>query len=186
VIETARLTLRSWREADAAPFAALNADPEVMAHFPKPLSRAERDAMLARLIDRWRGDGIAFAAAERRDDWAFIGMVGLARVRFAAPSLLEGATEIGWRLARAHWGQGYATEAARGWLAHGFDTLGLDEIISFTVPANLASIAVMRRLGMAHDPVRSFDHPALPEGHPLRRHVVYALARADWTAIAAR
>jgi ribosomal-protein-alanine N-acetyltransferase len=175
VIETERLILRRWLPRDLAPFAALNGDPEVMAHFPKPLTRGESDAMVARIEDRWASDGIGFAVAERRADGVFLGMVGLARVRFAAPTPVDGAVEVGWRLARAHWGQGYATEAARGWLEHGFGTMGLREIVAFTVPGNLASQAVMRRLGMREDPARGFDHPALPEGSPLRRHLVFAL-----------
>lgn len=176
-LATDRLVLRPWRERDAAPFAAMNADPEVMAHFPGMLTRAESDGLLARLVDWWREDGIAFGAAERRDDGAFVGMVGLARVGFDAPSPLDGCVEVGWRLARAHWGRGYATEAARAWIAHGFGTMGLAEIVAFTVPANLRSQAVMRRLGMARDPSRDFDNPQLPPGHPLRPHVVFRIER---------
>jgi RimJ/RimL family protein N-acetyltransferase len=179
MLETGRLLLRRWRPRDRAPFAALNADPEVMAHFPKPLSRAESDALIARLEDRWAEDGIAFAAAERKADGAFVGMVGLARTR----PPIGGTVEVGWRLSREHWGQGYATEAARAWLAYGFERLRLDEIVAYTVPANLRSQAVMRRLGMRPDPARSFDHPLLPEGHPLRPHVVFALGRADRAAL---
>jgi RimJ/RimL family protein N-acetyltransferase len=181
MLETDRLLLRRWRRADRRAFAALNADPAVMRHFPKVLSRVESDALLARLGDRWAEDGVGFAAAERKADGALVGMVGLARVRFAqAGSPLEGAVEIGWRLARAHWGRGYATEAARAWLAHGFGAMAVEEIIAFTVPGNERSQAVMRRLGMRRDPARDFEHPALPEGHRLRRHVVYALAAADF------
>jgi RimJ/RimL family protein N-acetyltransferase len=182
-IETERLLLRRWLPRDRAPFAALNADPAVMRHFPAPLTRQESDAVLVRLEDRWRNDGIGFAATERRSDGAFVGMVGLGRVRFAPTAPLDGAVEIGWRLAREHWGQGYATEAARAWLAHGFDTLGLDEIVAFTVPDNLPSQAVMLRLGMARDPARDFDHPALPLGSPLRRHFVFALRRTSRDAV---
>lgn len=175
MIETERLILRRWLSRDLAPFAALNGDPQVMAHFPKPLSRGESDAIVARIEDRWAGDGICFAVAERKADRAFLGMVGLARVRFAAPTPVDGAVEVGWRLARAHWGQGYATEAARAWLDHGFGPMRLDEIVAFTVPGNLPSQAVMRRLGMREDPARGFEHPALPAGSPLRRHLVFAL-----------
>jgi RimJ/RimL family protein N-acetyltransferase len=180
VIETARLRLRPWEARDRAPFAALNADPEVMRHFPKTLGRAESDAMVGRLEARWARDGFGFAVAERRADGAFLGMVGLARVQFALPGTEDGAIEVGWRLARAHWGQGYATEAARAWLDWGFATLAPAEIVAFAVPANRASQAVMLRLGMRQDPARSFDHPKLDEGHPLRRHLLYAVARAAW------
>jgi RimJ/RimL family protein N-acetyltransferase len=162
---------------DLAPFAALNADAEVMRHFPKPLPRAESNAFVARIGDRWREDGIGLAVAERKADGAFVGMVGLSRVRFAP---MQGAVEIGWRLARVHWGQGYATEAARGWLGHGFGVMGLKEIIAYTVPANLASQRVMARLGMRRDPGRDFELPALPEGHALRPHLVFALGRGEW------
>ena len=110
-------------------------------------------------------------------------MVGLAVVRFTTmASPLDGAVEVGWRLAREHWGQGYATEAARAWLAHGFGAMDVPEIVAFTAPANARSQAVMRRLGMRHDPARDFEHPALPEGHPLRPHLVYAIGRRDWEA----
>jgi RimJ/RimL family protein N-acetyltransferase len=175
-LETARLILRPWEPRDRAPFAALNADPEVMAHFPKPLDRAESDAMIARIEERAAAEGFAFSVAERRSDGAFLGMVGLSRVRFPVPRPPHGSVEVGWRLARAHWGNGYATEAARAWLDHGFGTLALAEIVAFTVPANTRSQAVMRRLGMRRDPARDFLHPALPEGHPLRPHVLFAIA----------
>ena len=174
MIETERLLLRPWQPGDRAPFARLNADPEVMEHFPATLDAAASDALVDRLEAAWAEDGISIAAVERRSDAAFLGMAGLARVRFAP---LEGCTEIGWRFAREHWGQGYATEAARAWLAHGFDALGLAEVIAFTVPANRRSQAVMARLGMRRDPGRDFDHPALPEGHPIRPHVVFAVAK---------
>jgi RimJ/RimL family protein N-acetyltransferase len=181
MIETERLILRRWRLRDRVPFAALNADPAVMAHFPKVLTRAESDALVGRLEDRWAADGIGFAAVERKADGVFVGMVGLARIHFAGAPL-DGGVEVGWRLAREHWHQGYATEAARGWIAHGFEDLGLEEIVAFTVPANAASQAVMARLGMRADPARDFEHPALSEGHPLRLHVLYALARTNWAA----
>ena len=113
-----------------------------------------------------------------KGDGAFAGVTGLAVPRFEAP--FTPCVEIGWRLAPAHWGQGYATEAARAALAFGFKTAGLEEIVSFTVPANLPSRSVMERLGMTRRPEDDFDHPALPSGHELRRHVLYRLRRADW------
>jgi RimJ/RimL family protein N-acetyltransferase len=182
-LETERLILRPWTEQDREPFAAMNADPVVMAHFPKVLDRAESDALLARMMDRWRGEGIAFGAAERRSDGALVGMVGLARVLFPGP--VEGAVEIGWRLARAHWGRGYATEAARAWLAHGFEAMRLRELVSFAVPENRPSHAVMERLGMTRDPARDFLHPNLPEGHRLRAHMVWSIGREAWRPVAA-
>ena len=177
MIETERLTLRRWQARDFAPFAALNADPEVRAYFPAVLSRAESDAQVARMEDGWARDGFSMAAAERRADGAFLGMVGLARVGFAP---FEGAVEIGWRLGREHWGQGYASEAARAWLGHGFGALGLEEIVAFTAEGNLRSQAVMRRIGMRHDPDRDFGHPALAEGHPIRAHRLFAINAAAW------
>ena len=178
MIETERLILRPWRDTDRPAFAAMNADPQVMAHFPEVLDRAGSDALMDRLIGRWADEGFAFAAVERKADGALIGMVGLARVRYETP--VFGATEIGWRLSRAAWGAGYADEASRGWLAHGFEALDLPEIVAFTVPANTRSQALMLRLGMRRDRARDFDHPSLPEGHRMRAHVVYALARDDW------
>ena len=174
VLHTARLVLRPWREDDLAPFAALCADAQVMAHFPSPLTRAESDASIARYRMRSDRDGIGFAAVERRSDGCFLGMAGLSYVDFAAP--VRGAHEIGWRFARAHWGAGLATEAATAWLAHGFGALALSEIVAFTTPGNTRSRAVMARLGMARDPARDFDTPARPP-HAPEAVVTYALSR---------
>ena len=175
-IPTERLLLRGWRDADRAPFAALNADPVVMEHFPNVLDAAISDALVDRNDDGWQANGFGLWALERREDEQFLGFVGLSRPSFEAA--FTPAVEVGWRLARDAWGHGYATEAARAALRFGFETLGLDEIVSFTVPANVRSRAVMERLGMTHDPSDDFDHPRLPEGHPLRRHVLYRLRRA--------
>lgn len=180
MIETERLLLRRWLPRDRAAFAAINADPDVMTYFPRCLDRTESDALLGRLQDRWQADGIGFAAAERRSDGAFAGMIGIGRVHFEAGHPLDGALEIGWRLPRGFWGQGYATEAARGWLGYGFRTLGATEIVAFSVPPNHRSHAVMHRLGMREDPARRFEHPLLPRGHPLRPHLLHALGREAW------
>ena len=179
-IETGRLILRPWQPRDLAPFAAMNADPKVMEHFRAPLTRAQSAAFAENIQARRARDGIAVCAAERKSDGAFIGFAGLMRPGVALP--IGTCIEIGWRLARAHWGQGYATEAARAWLEHGFLKLNLTEIVSFTVAANHRSIAVMERLGMSRDEARDFDHPSLPEGHALRPHVLYALKRDAWQA----
>jgi ribosomal-protein-alanine N-acetyltransferase len=171
VLQGAGFLLRGWREADTAPFAALNADREVMEHFPAPLTRAESDALIERAqagLDE-RGWGLWCLEV----DGACVGFVGLAVPRFEAH--FTPCVEIGWRLARAAWGHGYATAAARLALAHGFDVVGLSEIVSFTATSNLRSQRVMQRLGMTHDPAEDFDHPRLAEGHPLRRHVLYRL-----------
>jgi RimJ/RimL family protein N-acetyltransferase len=172
---TERLLLRRWREEDREPFAAMNADPTVMEHFPAPLDRAGSDTFVDRIIAQHEQHGWGLWALEVRDTGRFIGFTGLAVPRFEAH--FTPAVEIGWRLAREAWGFGYATEAALAALAAGFDELGLDEIVSFTAVGNTRSRAVMERIGMLHDPADDFDHPGLPEGHPLRRHVLYRLGR---------
>ncbi len=177
--ETARLRLRQWRDADDAPFAALNADADVMRYFPAPLSRAESDGLATRCRTKIDTFGWGFWACERKADDAFIGFVGLNVPAAALP--FSPCVEIGWRLARQAWGQGFATEGARSALAVGFEQLGLEEIVSFTALANQRSRAVMERLGM-HEDALAFEHPALPEGHPLRLHRLYRLSRAEWEA----
>lgn len=177
-LHTERLTLRTWRPADREPFAALNADPVAMEHFPSTMTRAESDAFANRIDARLRERGWGLWAVEVDGVADFVGFVGLNDVRFDAP--FSPAVEIGWRLLSEHWGHGYATEAARAAMAHGFDELDLAEIVSFTVPANLRSRRVMEKLGMTHSPDDDFDHPLLAEGHPLRWHVLYRLRRADF------
>jgi ribosomal-protein-alanine N-acetyltransferase len=175
-LETERLLLRRWRDSDRAPFAALTADPEVMRHFPAPLTRAESDAMVDRIIASFDEHGYGLYAVERRAEGDFIGFVGLAWITYDVP--FAPAVEIGWRLARHAWGQGYATEAARAVVAHAFGALGLDDLVSMTVPSNEPSWRVMERIGMTRDPAEDFLHPRVEAGHPLERHVLYRLARA--------
>jgi RimJ/RimL family protein N-acetyltransferase len=177
-IRTERLLLRGWHPGDQEPFAELNADPEVMRHFPAPLSRAASDRLIDAFGEGWERNGFGLWAIERVADGAFLGFTGLSRPSFDAA--FTPAVEVGWRFARAAWGSGYATEAAEAAVAFGFDALGLHEIVSFTVPANERSRRVMERLGMTRDPADDFDHPKLPDGHELRRHVLYRLRRADW------
>lgn len=172
---TDRLLLRRWRPADREPFARLNADPRVMEHFPAPLTRAETDTLLDRIEARLSERGWGLWAAELRSTGAFIGFTGLSVPSFQAR--FTPCVEIGWRLAAEYWGGGLATEAARAVLHFAFHELKLPEIVSFTTPANLRSRRVMEKLGMTRDPADDFDHPALPEGHPLRRHVLYRLRR---------
>jgi RimJ/RimL family protein N-acetyltransferase len=170
---TERLLLRQWREEDREPFAKLNADPETMRYFVSTMTREESDATVdwaTALIDE-RGWGLW--AVEVVGGAPFIGFVGLNVPRFR-PEWVE----VGWRLRREHWGNGYATEAAREALRFGFEELGLDEIVSFTSVPNTPSRRVMERIGMTHDPTRDFDPPGVPEGHPLRRHVLYAISRS--------
>ncbi|QXJ24218.1 GNAT family N-acetyltransferase [Actinomadura graeca] len=177
VLRTDRLTLRRWQPGDRAPFAALNADPEVMRYFPAPLTRRESDAMIDRIDAAFDELGFGLWALEITGTRRFIGLTGLAVPSFEAH--FTPAVEIGWRLARSGWGHGFATEAARRVLDFAFDDLGLTGVVSFTSTANLRSQAVMRRLGMTHDPADDFDHPGLEEGHPLRRHVLFRMSAAN-------
>ena len=170
-LQTSRLLLREWRDDDVPAFAALNADPQVMEFLPRLLDRAESDALATRIRNRLAERGFGLWAVEVCGVAPFIGFVGLSVPSFEAH--FTPCVEIGWRLARDHWGQGYATEAARAALDFGFRTLGLKEIVSFTVPANRRSRSVMERLGMTHSAKDDFQHPNIEEGHRLRRHVLY-------------
>ena len=178
-LRTERLRLRRWRPADRAPFAALNADPRVMAHFPATLSREESNTLAARVEAHFDQHGFGLCAVEVPEVAPFVGFLGLSVPRFEAH--FTPCVEIGWRLAPEHWGKGYATEGARAVLAFGFETLQLGEIVSFTTTGNLPSRRVMEKIGMTHDPVDDFDHPGLPDGHPLRRHVLYRIARRGYS-----
>jgi len=175
-METARLTLRGWREADLEPWAALNADPEVMRHFPRAHTRAESDGLATMNQDHIDRHGFGLWAVERREDGAFLGFTGLMMLRETNP--LAPGVEAGWRLARHAWGQGYATEAARATLDFGFRTMGLAQIVAFTATTNLPSQAVMGRLAMTRRQDLDFDHPALPVGHILRPHLVWSQGAA--------
>ena len=175
---TPRLRLRPWREQDLAPFAALNADRRVMEFFPKLLNRAESDALASRVRDHFAQHGFGLWVVEVPGVADFIGFVGLSLPGFTAS--FTPCFEVGWRLAHEHWGHGYATEAARAALAHGFNELTLDEIVSFTATFNWRSRRVMERLGMKRSPADDFEHPTLPESHPLRSHVLYRLNRHEW------
>jgi RimJ/RimL family protein N-acetyltransferase len=167
-LRTERLLLRQWREEDRAPFAALNADPVVMEHFPSTMTREASDAFVDFNIATIAERGWGLWAVEA--DGEFIGFVGLNEPRFRP------GVEIGWRLAREAWGHGYATEAARAVLEFAFGTIGLDEVISFTSTTNVRSQHVMERIGMTCDPADDFDHPNVADER-LRRHVLYRLAR---------
>ncbi|MCK6545243.1 GNAT family N-acetyltransferase [Myxococcota bacterium] len=179
-VHTERLVLRAWLDSDRAVFSAINADPRVMEHFPSVLTPDETAALVARIRAHWSSRGFGLWAVEAPGVAPFIGFVGLTVPRFEAS--FTPCVEVGWRLAAEHWGRGFATEAARAALSFGFDALGLDEIVSFTVPANVRSLAVMARLGMVRDPAADFDHPLLPAGHPLRPHVVTRIDRARFRA----
>ncbi|MFD7404642.1 GNAT family N-acetyltransferase [Streptomyces sp. NPDC059866] len=170
-LRTDRLLLRGWRESDLAPWAAMNADPEVRRYFPDVLPKERTDAAVARFQADLERRGWGFWAVEVLDTGEFIGFTGLDPVEDGQPFT---GVEAGWRLARPAWGHGYATEAARAVLDFGFEQLALPEILAVTTATNLRSQAVMRRLGMTHDPADDFDDPDVPEG-PLRRCVVYRL-----------
>jgi len=179
-IKTPRLVLREWTDVDLPAFAALNADAQVTEFLPKQLSQEESDAMAARIRAHFAQRGFGLWAVTVAGGEPFIGFVGLLVPSFQTP--FTPCVEIGWRLAREHWGLGYASEAARAALRHGFIELELPEIVSYTVPMNVRSRAVMERIGMQRNASEDFDHPVLPEGDPLRRHVLYRLPRDVWVS----
>jgi RimJ/RimL family protein N-acetyltransferase len=174
-LRTERLLLRRWRGSDRLPFQQINADSRVMEFFPEPLTAEASDALFARAREHFDRRGFGPFAVELIETSAFIGFIGLSIPGFDAQFMP--AVEIGWRLAFEHWGKGFATEGARAARRHAFETLKLEEVVSFTVPANLRSRRVMEKLGMSHNPADDFDHPRLPAGHPLRRHVLYRIKR---------
>ena len=174
-LRTGRLLLRGWNDDDRAPFAEMNADPEVMEHFPSRLTRAESDGFVDRIEQHFADRGFGLWAVEA--DGAFVGFTGLAVPRYHAPWMDERqqpVVEVGWRLCRSAWGRGYATEAAGAALRFAFDDLGRDEVVSFTVVGNVRSRAVMERLGMRY--LTAYDHPI--EGGPSLPSVCYLLTGA--------
>ena len=177
-ITTPRLVLREWCDADRDAFAEMNADPRVSEFLVRPVTRTDSDDMVDRIDDCWRERGYGLWAAERRDSGTFIGYVGLWPATFDAP--FTPAVEVGWRLAHAHWGNGFATEGAVEALRFGFEVMDMPEIVSFTAAANERSWNVMRRLGMRRDLEGDFDHPAFEPGDPARLHVLYRLSRERW------
>jgi RimJ/RimL family protein N-acetyltransferase len=174
-LRTERLLLRDWRDTDLEPFAALNADPEVMRYFRGTRSRESSDEFAGRIRAKLHENGWGLWAVEVLGGAPFIGFVGLAEQTFQAH--FTPAVEVGWRLARSAWGNGYAPEAARAAIGFGFAELGLDELVSITTVGNAKSRRVMTKLGMTYDPADDFEYPLLEEGHPLRPHVVYRLRR---------
>ena len=181
-LETDRLFLRAWQDQDVEPFARMCADPEVMRYFPELLTREKSAELVSRCIEKHGQDGFCMAPVEVRDTGEFLGFVGLNRPTYAAPLPFDPCIEIGWRLKRSAWGKGYASEAARAWLRFGFETIGLDEIVAFTIPANAPSRKVMERIGMQRNREGDFLHPSLPADHPVAPHVLYRLAASDWIA----
>lgn len=186
-LRTERLILRNWQDSDRELFHRINSDDRVMEFFPFRRDRAEADAMMDRLQAWIDANGYGFAAIELAATDECAGFCGLYRDDGLSAFFPIGTVEIGWRLAPEYWGKGYVSEASRAWLAFGFETLGLDEIVSFAVTGNRRSTAVMERLGMRRDAASDFDHPRVPDTHPeLVRHVVYRLSREDWADSAAR
>jgi RimJ/RimL family protein N-acetyltransferase len=172
-VRTDRLLMRRWRGSDREPFAALNADPEVMRYFPSTQDRAASDGLVDRIEQRFEEQGFGLWALEVTSTGTFIGFTGLNPMPAGVPG--EDGIEVGWRLARSAWHQGYATEAAHAAVDVAFTGVGLTEVWSMTAVLNTPSQAVMRRLGMR--PYAHFDHPAVEVGHPVRPHVVYRLRR---------
>jgi 3-dehydroquinate dehydratase/shikimate dehydrogenase len=178
-LKTKRLILRPWKKEDLEPFAALNADLQVMEYFPSTLSREESDQLAGRIQAKFAEKGWGMWAVSAPAIADFIGFIGLNFVdSFSAP--FTPAVEIGWRLGSGFWGQGYAVEGALASLQYGFETLHLNEIVSFTATQNQRSRRVMEKIGMHHNMKDDFDHPKLPEGHPLRRHVLYRFRKEEW------
>jgi RimJ/RimL family protein N-acetyltransferase len=164
MLETERLILRRWKDSDREPFAEMNADPRVMEFFPDTLTRAE---------SHFDNRGFGLFATELKAEGKLIGFIGLHVASFQAH--FTPCVEIGWRIATPYWGKGLATEGSREVIRYAFDRLRLESLVSFTVPQNVASRRLMEKLGMTHDPAEDFDHPKLPPGHRLRRHVLYRL-----------
>ena len=173
IAETERLILRHWLPSDRQPFSQLNADARVMEFMPTILTSQESDVLADRIEAHLREHGFGLCAAELRRDHSFIGFIGLAVPSFKAH--FTPCVEIGWRLSADYWGHGLATEGAREIVRYASEELRLQSLVSLTVPGNTRSRRVMEKLGMTHNPADDFDHPALPEGHPLRRHVLYRM-----------
>ncbi|HTZ93513.1 MAG TPA: GNAT family protein [Streptosporangiaceae bacterium] len=174
-VVTDRLVMRRWRESDRAPFAALNGDPETLKYFPATLDRAASDAFVDRIEERFEQQGYGLWALELAATGEFVGYTGLDPLPDGVPG---SGTEVGWRLVRHAWRNGYATEAARAAVGVAFEGAGLPDIWSMTAVLNEPSRAVMRRIGMTE--VARFDHPRVPLGSPVRPHVMYRMTWADW------
>jgi RimJ/RimL family protein N-acetyltransferase len=174
-LETARLILRPWQEQDRAPFAAINADPEVMHYFPALMTHEESDAAADRYNQQLERDGFTMFAAADRNHGTLLGVLGAQTMRFAVPHLPQPAVEIGWRLASHAHGRGLATEGARAILHHLRNETNLREVVAITTPDNLPSQNVMRKLGMIERPELIFDHPLVAPDSPRRQHVLYSL-----------
>lgn len=180
-LETDRLVLRAWRDSDLTPFAAMCADPDVMRYFPEPMTFAQTEALVEKARQKQKQDGFCFAPVETKAGHEFLGFVGLSIPRYSKPLPCDPCVEVGWRLKRSAWGKGYASEAARAWIRFGFETLHLDEIVSFTTVTNTPSRRMMERIGMKRSRKDHFLHPMLPDDHVLAPHVLYRLPRSSWS-----
>lgn len=170
-LETKRLLLRHWKSEDLPLFAQMNADPRVMKYFPKMLTPEESHALAKKIQHELEEKEFGLWAVEVKKSAPFIGFVGLHYQDFDAP--FTPCIEIGWRLAQSYWGNGYAFEAASKVLTYAFETLHLKEIVSFTLPTNIPSRKLMEKLGMTYNPKDDFENTKIPEGHPMRPHVLY-------------
>lgn len=180
ILETERLILRPWQDEDLDGFAAMSADPEVMRHFPRCFNREEARDGIQQFIARVEQNGFSIQPIIRREDQAFLGLAGLNVPRFPVPVPFTPCVEVGWRLRRDAWGQGYASEAARAWLRFGFEILDLNEIVAFTAKTNINSQRLMQRLKMTTDPADDFNHPAADPSSSIYAHVLYRLQRDDF------
>ncbi len=178
-LETERLILRSFTEADAAAMAEIDSDPEVMRFYPSVRTRAETDAMIASIMATEAREGYSFMAAEYRPTGKFVGLIGMSVIGEPLRSALNGrpGVEIGWRFSKSFWGAGLAPEGARALLDYAWNVLGLEEVVAFTFEGNLPSQRVMEKIGMTRDPDGDFRHTNLPEDHPISRHVLYRIKR---------
>lgn len=183
IFETERLIVRDWIDADLDPLAALNGDAEVMRYFPALQSRETTAAFISRCSEKRAQDGFCFSPVVLKETHAFIGFVGLSRPGYAVPLPFDPCIEIGWRLAKEFWGRGYASEAATAWLRFGFETLSLDEIVSFTAEINKPSAHVMARIGMRRDQEGDFMHPLIDADHPIAPHILYRINNSDWESV---
>lgn len=183
IIETERLILRQWCEEDFDSFARLNADPRVREFFPSVLTKSESDASAEKFQRDIEKNGWGLWAVTAKNVAPFIGFIGLNTLDYDLPLHTPPLVEIGWRLAFDYWGRGYATEGAMAALKYGFNTLKLPEIVSVAVVQNIRSISVMKKIGMSENPSERFDHPRLPKGHPLRKHVLYCIKMNQWEKI---
>jgi len=178
ILRTERLVLRPWEDRDRAPLAKILGDAHVRRFYPTVATPEEVSAQIDYAIARTAENGFHFWAVERKTDGALLGLCGLGVIGEPLRSAIPGQprVEIGWQLDKAIWGQGIAPEAARAWLDHAWTVLELPEVVAFTARPNLPSQRVMEKIGMTRDAAGDFDHPRIPEGHPIRPHVLYQIA----------